>query len=220
MKPTDLPALRALDEPERSRLFGAGRYRRFARRETVFRAGDLGDCLYLILRGRVALRITTPAGDEVTLSLLCRGQLFGLIAVVDDTARRVTTAVALEPTHTLSVGREVLHRLRQQNPGIEHMLTDALAAHVRQLSTTVLDLLHQPVDKRVARRLADLTLCYRNGARDVEIPLTQDDVASLAGTTRATANRVLRGLEARGVLALSRGRITIADRRRLADAAR
>lgn len=216
----DLPALRALDESERSRLLGAGRLRRFARREVVFHEGDPGDCLHLILEGRVALRVSTPSGDEVALSLLCRGEIFGELAVVDDDACRAVTALALEPTRTLAVDGVVLRRLRRRNPGIEAMVTDALAAQVRRLSATVLELLRQPVDKRVARRLADLAPLYRCGAAEVEIPLTQDDLASFAGTTRATANRALRALASGEVISLARGRITVVDHDRLLLAAR
>ncbi len=216
----ELPALRQLDGTERVLLFEAGRHRRYRRREVVFHAGDPGDCLHLILSGRVALRVTTPLGDEVTLSLLCRGEIFGELAVLSDGARRLVTAVALEPTRTLALDRAELRRLRRRNPGVDGMLTEALAAHVRRLSATVLDLLHQPVDKRVARRLADLTPLYRNGGQAVEIRLTQDELASLAGTTRPTANRALRALASCDVISLARGRITVVDHERLVLAGR
>ena len=43
------------------------------------------------------------------------------------------------------------------------------------------------------------------------IPLTQEDLASMAGTSRPTANRVLKAAEADGVLVISRGRVEILD---------
>ncbi len=45
----------------------------------------------------------------------------------------------------------------------------------------------------------------------IEVPLRQDDLASLAGSTRPTANRVLRSLEDTGVITLARGQITVVD---------
>jgi CRP-like cAMP-binding protein len=41
--------------------------------------------------------------------------------------------------------------------------------------------------------------------------LTQEDLAAMAGTSRATVNRVLREEEKRGALALRRGRVTLLD---------
>lgn len=207
----NFPVLGELDEAERARLLTAGRHRRFARREVVFHQGDPGDCLHLILAGRVALRVTTPAGDEVTLGLFGHGESFGELAVLDEHSRRVATAAALEPTRTLTLGRTELDRLRRTNPGIDRMLTGALATQLYRLSATLLDLLHQPVDKRVARRLVDLAPQYRTTAGQAQIRLTQQDVASLAGTTRATANRALQALVSRQAIALRRGCITVTD---------
>jgi CRP-like cAMP-binding protein len=72
----------------------------------------------------------------------------------------------------------------------------------------------------VLRRLRDLTELYDRGERPVVIPLRQDDLASLAGTTRPTANRVLRHLERDGVIALHRGQVHVLDDDALAIRAR
>jgi CRP-like cAMP-binding protein len=60
------------------------------------------------------------------------------------------------------------------------------------------------------RRLADLAELY-----DGSVPLPQEALAELAGTSRATVNRVLRELEERGVVALARARIVVKDTDRL-----
>jgi CRP-like cAMP-binding protein len=52
------------------------------------------------------------------------------------------------------------------------------------------------------------------------IPLIQEDVAALAGTSRATVNRVLRDAEARGLVELGRGRTVLLDPDGLARLAR
>ena len=67
-----------------------------------------------------------------------------------------------------------------------------------------------PADIRVLRRL--LEVAQRFGENDgTRITLTQDDLASMAGSTRSTANRVLKRAEADGLLRLARGRIEILD---------
>ncbi len=215
MIPSELPVLQDLDEPERRRLLAAAKPRRFRRREVVFHEGDPGDCLHLILAGRVAVRVTTPMGDVATLSLLGPGDAFGELALLDPDARRSATVEALEQTDTIALFRTDLFELRERHPAIDRFLTRTLASYVRRLSSMVLDALYLPVDKRIARRLADLADLYADGAATADIQLTQDDVAGIAGTTRATANRVLRALEARGVLTLNRGRITVHDPRAL-----
>lgn len=213
-----LPVLGDLEPDERRRLV-RGR-RRYARREVLFHEGDLGDTLHVITGGRVAVRVTTPLGDVATLTVLGPGATFGELALLDPEARRTATVVALEPTETLLIGREELAEARRRHPQIDRFLIATLATHVRRLSAMVLEALYVPVGRRVARRLLDLARVYGNGRAPAEIPLTQQDLASLAGTSRATANRALRDLAEREVLALARGRITILDRDALARAAR
>ena len=71
------------------------------------------------------------------------------------------------------------------------------------------------------KRVADLTRLYETPGNDVvTIPLTQEDVAHMAGTTRPTANKVLRSGEDAGMLRISRGRIEILDLAALAKLAR
>ncbi len=60
------------------------------------------------------------------------------------------------------------------------------------------------------RRLAALAKLYDRGDGEIVVPLTQEDLAGLAGVTRPTVNRVLKKEERRGALRLSRGSITIA----------
>jgi CRP/FNR family transcriptional regulator, cyclic AMP receptor protein len=86
---------------------------------------------------------------------------------------------------------------------------------VRQLSRHLLEALYVPADKRVLRRLLELGALYAEGDTTV-VPLTQEDLAGLAGTSRATVNRVLREEETRGTVKLGRGRTTVLDAEALA----
>jgi CRP-like cAMP-binding protein len=118
----------------------------------------------------------------------------------------------------MSVHRDDFEQLRAKSPKINEMLTDALVAEVRRLSAALIEALYVPVERRIWLRLIDLVDLYGPDA-PVVIPLTQDDIAQLAGTTRPTANRVLRAGEEQGVVQLARNRIEVHDRtalRRLA----
>jgi CRP-like cAMP-binding protein len=211
---------RSLSEIERRAVLASTRRRRFGRREVLFHEGDPGDTLHLIDKGRVAVRITTPAGDAATVRVLGRGDVVGILAVLEDGGRRAATVMALEPTETLSLDRPQFVALRAAHPAVNQFVIDVLAADVRRVDTLLMDALYAPVDRRLVRRLLGLADLYGDEDGDAEIQLTQDDLASMAGTARATANRVLRELEEQGVISLSRNRIRIIDRDRLARRAR
>ena len=68
-----------------------------------------------------------------------------------------------------------------------------------------------PADRRVLRRVRDLVSIYGRGSEAVVVPLTQEDIAGLAGTSRATVNRVLREEERRGTVELQRGKTVVLD---------
>jgi CRP-like cAMP-binding protein len=96
------------------------------------------------------------------------------------------------------------------------VLIAILAAEVRRLSQHLVEALYVSADKRVLRRLVEMTAIFGHGDSAAVVPLTQEDLAGLAGTSRATVNRVLREEEARGTLELGRGRTTVLNADELA----
>jgi CRP-like cAMP-binding protein len=203
--------LGSLADAERRDVLAVARRRRFIRGEVVFHEGDPGDTLHLIAKGHVAVRIATPLGDTALLRVLGEGQYFGELAVVAP-APRSATIVCLDVVETLALHRDVLEELRLKHPAVEGVLTQALVAEVRRVSSLLIEALYLPVDCRVWRRVAELAEVYGPAVHGaVLIPLTQDDVAHLAGTTRPSANKVLRSGEERGVLRIGRGRIEVLD---------
>ena len=77
-------------------------------------------------------------------------------------------------------------------------------------SNRLVEALYTPVHLRVRACLRDLARIYGGtGTEPVTVPLSQDDLAGLAGTTRETVNRVLNDEQERGAVLLGRRRITI-----------
>ena len=206
----DWGLLAPLDETTRRGVLSAARRRRFDKGEVIFHEGDPADTMHLLAKGRVAIRVTTPLGDIATLQVVGPGAHFGELALVSP-APRNATVVALERVETLSLHRDHLDELRQQHRDVDRFLLEAAITEVRRLSHELLDALYVSVEKRVLRRLLDLAEIYRDDGKEVVIPLTQEDVAQMAGTTRPTANKILRTEEDAGTLRMSRGRIEILD---------
>jgi ATP/ADP translocase/HEAT repeat protein len=98
----------------------------FAGAQEIFREGDIGDALYVIVRGRVRL----VSGGE-PLASLGPGEAIGEMAVLDEVPR-TTTAVALEEVEALRIGSEefyeILHEQVEIAEGVIRMLTRRLRA--------------------------------------------------------------------------------------------
>jgi CRP-like cAMP-binding protein len=210
--------LEGVPEEDRRRLLAATNRRRFARREVLFHEGDRSDTVHLLDRGRVAVRITTPSGEVATVRVRGPGAVIGELALLGgpsgSVARRTATVIALEQAETLSLHRDQFMELRTAHPSVDDFLVNVLAEEVSRLSGLLVEALHVPADTRVVRRLLALASLYAVGEPSmsgVEVPLTQEDLASLAGTSRATVNRVVGEAEKAGLVELRRGRVIVLD---------
>lgn len=189
-------------------LLSIARRRTFVRGEVVFHRDDPADSLHLVVRGRFGARVLTPLGDSVLVDVLGPGQSFGELALLEpDDARRSATVEALEAGETRSVFRDDFARLQREHPGVKDVLLRLLADQLRRATDRVVEAHHVDAETRVRRRLVELAAMYDDGV----VPLTQEDIAAMAGTSRATVNRVLREEEQLGSVALARGRTSVLD---------
>lgn len=207
--------LEGVPEEEVRRLLAVARRRTFGRNEVVFHQGDPADSMHLVQGGRFAVRIRTPVGDVATIAILGRGDGFGELALVGDDTHRSATVVALEPSETFSISRTSLAQLRRERPEVNELLVRLLAARIRRTNDLLAEALYVPADTRVVHRIRELAELYGGGEGAHVIPLTQEEIATLAGTSRATVNRVLRAEQRAGSLELRRGRTKVLDPARL-----
>ena len=208
-----------LAEADRRQLHSVMRRRRFRRHEVVCHQGDPGDSLHVVAKGRFVATITSPdTGLAAAVNIFQSGSIFGELALIDRFERSATIS-AIEPAETLELKRPDFEALLVEHPAVERFLLLALAGQVRTMTDQIAEALFDPVDKRVYRRLQLLhELAAASGER--WIALRQEDVATLAGTTRSTVNRLLRRLEVDGVIALRRGALAVEDAERLSRLAR
>lgn len=208
-----------LGDDDRRRLHSVMRRRRFRRHEVVCHQGDPGDSLHVVVKGRLVATITSAAtGLTAAVNIFQPGNVFGELALLGG-SDRTATVTAIDPVETLELRRPDFEALLREHPAVERFLLLALAEQVRRMTDQLSEALFDPVDKRVYRRLHMLHEVAR-ADNEPRIQLRQEDLATLAGTTRPTVNRLLRRLQAEGIVALSRGGLTILDPARLRRLAR
>ncbi len=204
------PLLADLPSEDVRQLLSIARRRTFERGEVVFHRDDPADSLHLVVRGRFGVRVTTPVGDSVLLDVLGPGGSFGELALLLPDSRRSATVSALEDGETRSIFRDDFARLQREHPGVKDVLLRLLADELRRASDRIVEAHYVDAETRVRRRLVELASLY-GGDGEAAIPLTQEDLAAMAGTSRATVNRVLRSEQREGVVALRRGLVTVLD---------
>ncbi len=124
---------------------------------SLFRAGDKGDAMYLIERGKVRICVHTVDGREVTLTELVRGDFFGEMALLNG-QRRSADAVVAEDAQLAVLSREHFLSFMRSNPNVALEMLTALANRLRQTD----ELLRHTATRNVnVEEAAQLTLADR-----------------------------------------------------------
>lgn len=206
--------LQPLDDAQRRAVLQSAVRRRYRNGDSLFHQGDPGDSFHMLDKGHVAVRIGSPRGETITLDILEPGDSFGEQSLIWTEARRTASTVAIGAVETLMLHRNDFVELQRRFPDTSKVLVGLLAEQVRRLSEQVMDAHTMSAEARVLKQLRRLATGFGDGGAAV-IPITQEELASLAGTTRPTANRSLQALVAGGAVRLHRGRIEIPDIDRL-----
>src|SRR5574340_603935 len=93
----NIPLFSSLTETDREHLANLLRLKSIEKNEILFRQGDEGTALYIILQGRIKISVSRRM-DRVTLAVLGQGEFLGEMALLDGLPRSAD-AVALEDSH-------------------------------------------------------------------------------------------------------------------------
>lgn len=212
--------LQGLPPDEHRKLIERAKIRSYGIGEAVYQEGDPADSFYVVLEGRLAVTVTSADGRELTFAIIERDEIFGELALLTAEGHRSTTVRALEPAEAMVIYRRDFDHLRQRHRAFSELLIDILTLRVIRQSVQLEEALYLPVQTRILRRLVELARSYGGGREPAVIPLTQEDIAGLAGTARATVNRILRAERSRGTVSLEKRRITVLDMDSLVKRAR
>ncbi len=97
---------------------------------SLFRAGDEGDAMYLIERGKVRICVQGTDGRDMTLTELGRGDFFGEMALLDG-QRRSADAIVAEDARLAVLSREHFLSFVRSSPDVALELLTALANRLR-----------------------------------------------------------------------------------------
>jgi len=188
------------------------RRRRFRRGEVIFHEGDPGDALHVVAAGSVKIALESEDGTEAILVTLGPGESFGELALLDGSPRSAS-AVAVEPTETLALGRGALRELMSADDGLRDALLAGVATALRRLTNQMAELHFLDLGGRLAVRLARLARVKDPTASSVTLdwPYTQSDLAAMIGGTRQSVNRLLNQLVDDGLVRIEEDTLVITD---------
>ena len=207
------PLFAGLEDEAASALASTMGTTRLNKGEVLFREGDSGDRLYVVVSGKVKLGRSGSAGRENLLAVLGPGQMFGELSLFDP-GPRSTTATAVTSCEIRTLEHDVLMGWLAGRPEVAQGLLGQLAARLRRANDVVADLVFSDVPGRVAKQLLELAQRFgdtRDDGVHVHHDLTQEELAQLVGASRETVNKALADFAARGWIRLEPRSVSILD---------
>ena len=172
-------------------------------KEIVFSEGDLGDAVYLLKSGHVRLFRSTEDGKELTLAILGPGDVFGELALFDE-SRRQTFAEALDAAHICAASVDDFTRLMGHRPALTMMVAGEMARRRREIETRIAGLAYGSVRARLQHALRHLAREHgearEGGEVRITVRLSHQELAQLIGTSRETCTLELGKLQLAGQL--------------------
>lgn len=188
--------------------------RRFNTDQIIFHLGDPGGLLYIITSGKVKISYSNPDGQEALLAILGPGDFFGELSLLDSSPRSATAA-AIEPTETYTLDGSAFNLFLDSTPGFAHHVLSVLATRVRSLNNQLSDIFFLDLPARLARtllRLADQYGKPSDRGIQIDLALTQTDLAEMTGGTRVSINKALGRFRRSKWVEVSGRHFTIRDR--------
>ncbi|MBK8465184.1 MAG: DUF1003 domain-containing protein [Chloracidobacterium sp.] len=144
-----------LDEDELNELAAVIDSEKIAGGEIIFRAGDLGDCLYIVNFGKVELSIKDKAGQKIVLKVAGEDDLFGEISMLDNRPRSAT-AVAMTDTELFVLDRDDLLLLFQKKPDAALNMLTAMGDMMREADKLLRTRVSRNVNDEMEEKLPTL----------------------------------------------------------------
>ncbi len=164
----------------------------------------------MLVSGRIGIWGGGERGEPTLLAILGPGEMFGEMAILSDERVRTATTQALSKVEVVQILRSDIEALRQRYPRISDVFIHALLRLVQRLTTQVSELSELDGSTRLYRQLWRLGEVFdrRTGA---ELPISQQQLASLTGVGLRITNRVLNEARADRILETGKNRIVVND---------
>jgi CRP/FNR family cyclic AMP-dependent transcriptional regulator len=193
-------------------LAAASSERTYAAGDRIFRRGDQGTSLYVVVEGRVRIEVVASSDRAFLLGAMGPGEVFGDLAVFDE-GPRSADAVALEDTRCVVVPRAAVLSVAEMDGQLLDAVIRSFGALARRLTDRLTQLALLDTPGRLAAVLLDLAgEAPGHEVESVPLPLNQSDLARMIGASRQTTNQVLREFETRGYIVVRDRTLVIHDR--------
>ena len=207
-----LEVFEPLADEQARRAIERAQARAVPRGQAVYRQDQEADSLHVLAEGRMKLSRVTADGRQLVVKVLRPGEVFGSAAI--STGIHSEFAIPLVQSTVLSWSADAVQDLIAEMPALAMSLLVGVGRHLAEAHERMGELATAKAEQRVAlalTRLAGVAGEPTDGGVRIELAVSREDVAQMAGTTLYTVSRLMSGWERAGFLRLGRQRVVILD---------
>ncbi|MBI2058194.1 MAG: Crp/Fnr family transcriptional regulator [Nitrospirae bacterium] len=203
---------RGVGETAMEAVIRPAKQRRIARGVFYFHQGDPARRLLILREGKVKFCQANSAGRQVTLKIIGPGQVLGSMAILGDETYPFS-AQALTATTAWEWDSAQVIRLMNRFPPIAMNALRIVLGRLEEMQKKYRYMATERVELRLARVLARLAEEHGKPVQAgivINLPLTRQELAEMAGTTLFTVSRILNQWKGKGFVRIGRGRVMLA----------
>ena len=210
-----IPLLADMPAPLLDEIARESRQRVLSRNEILFTQGSPALAAFFVLSGRLRLMQHTTDGQDVTMGVFVPCEPVGLLVALAG-ADYPATCEALDQSTVLAVSAACIARVMSQHPPLMLKVIKMLHARLTEANDRIRELAAERVERRVARVV--LRLANKVGVKQdvngvsrirIDMPLSRQSLAELAGTTLHTVSRILSDWQRSGLVDAGREQLVI-----------
>ncbi len=211
-----IPMFADLSGDDLETLAGMVNFKALPKGAFIITQNEVGSSMFLLVSGRVKVSLASPDGKELALSYLEAPAHFGEMSLVDAEPRSADV-IAVTDVEVLQLEARDLTAAIQLQPRLALSLIATLSRRLRSTIARLEDMAFHDATHRVMRVLLNVaTAAFETRGVPVIAGMTHYEIATLAGTSRETASRIISWLAKEGIVA-TKGRKIAVDIRKLRD---
>lgn len=205
-----VPLFSLLSEEQAQGIAGSVIKRRFRRGEVIVEHGRKSNALFILLTGRARVLTADSRGREVILAVLQAGDYVGEMSLIDNEPHSATVRAEVQ-TDVLVLGRVAFANCLPEHKSLSYAVMRGLVNRLRAADRQIESLALLDVYGRVARTLIDMSE-DEGGVKMIKSRVSRQDLAKVVGASREMVSRVMKDLEARGMLeTLENGNVVLKE---------
>lgn len=214
-----VPLFADLDEQQLMQVNRHCKAQHFAAGASIYQEGDVATQIYVVAIGAVKTTRLTADGRESLIDLLTPGDFFGALPALGQ-QRHADSASTLTEACLLGLDAPEYDDLMREIPQVAMATVKGVAHRLTQSQETIHMLASAPLEQRLAALLlvlADKVGQPWDGATLLDVPLSREDLAAMAGAATESVSRLLSQWQRDGWIDSGRRWIAIVDAGRLAQ---